>query len=259
MLIGAGIGAGGALLTGGDWKTGAMVGAGTAGAGSAMTSNPFSSEALKAGASGVGSAGINGASHLAQTGAQQATSNAIAQSAVSPLAGLQQEILSEVPQSVVDNSVMQPQDFIGSHLTNDVNKQGLMNNYSGFTDAVPDPLQAYPSFDKPIIPTADELAKANGGYGGVFDSFGDAMGAIGDFTGLDRGDVAQTGLTTGASTLASQQPNKPIEHAPINYGITRPKANTQLAGGSLLSSFPNGGANQLTPEQIMKLKQQGII
>ena len=49
MLIGAGVGAGTALLSGNDWKTGAMVGAGTAGAGSALTSNPFTTEALKAG------------------------------------------------------------------------------------------------------------------------------------------------------------------------------------------------------------------
>jgi hypothetical protein len=252
MLIGAGIGAGGAMLSGQDPLKGAAIGGAMGGA-----SAGFGGAGV---ASGASAGATNGASHLAQTGAQQATANAVASSALDPtLAGLQQEILSEVPQSVVDNSVMQPQDFIGSHLTNDVNKQGLMNNYSGFTDAVPDPLQAYPSFDKPIIPTADELAEANGGYGGVFDSFGDAMGAIGDFTGLDRGDVAQTGLTTGATMLASQKPPKPIEHAPMNYGITKPKATGQLPGGSLLSSFPSGGANQLTPEQIMKLKQRGII
>ena len=256
MLIGAGVGAGTALLSGNDWKTGAMVGAGTAGAGSAMTSNPFTTEALKASA---GSAVSNGASHLAQTGVQQASANAVASSALDPtLAGIQQEILSEVPQSAVNNSVMQPQDFIGSHLTNDVNKQGLMNNYSGFTDAVPDPLQAYPSFDKPIIPTADELAEANGGYGGVFDSFGDTMGAIGDFTGLDRGYVAQTGMITGAQMLANPQQKKPIEHAPVNQGISRPQVDVEFNDG-LLSSLPSGGANQLTPEQIEILKNRGII
>ena len=49
MLIGAGVGAGTAMLSGNDWKTGAMVGAGTGGIGSQLTSNPFTQEALKSG------------------------------------------------------------------------------------------------------------------------------------------------------------------------------------------------------------------
>ena len=202
---------------------------------------------------GVDSATSTIAPHLAQTGAEQAIASGLTDTT---LTGLQQEILSEVPQSAVNNSALQPQDFIGSHLTNDVNNQALMNNYSGFTNAVPDPLQAYPSFDKPIIPTADELAEANGGYGGVFDSFGDTMGAIGDFTGLDRGDVAQTGMITGAQMLANPQKPKPIEHAPNT--ISKPLKGT-LPGVSLLSSLPSGGANELTPEQIQILKLKGII
>jgi len=238
MLIGAGVGAGTALLSGNDWKTGAMVGAGTAGAGSAMTSNPFTTEALKAGATNQASTSMM----------MHPTLTAGANSGVTS-AGV----------SGVNNSVMQNPDFIGSHLTDDFNSQMLTNNTAGtYTDGVIDPMQAYPSFDKPIIPTADELAEANGGYGGVFDSFGDTMGAIGDFTGLDRGDVAQTGMITGAQMLANQQQQKPIEHAPVNQGISKPQVNTKFNDG-LLSSFPNGGANQLTPEQIEILKNRGII
>ena len=249
MLIGAGLGAGGAMISGQDPLKGAMVGGAVGGA-----SAGFGGAGVTSGATAGAS---NGASHLAQTGVQQATTNAVASSALDPtLAGIQQEILSEVPQTAVNNSALQPQDFIGSHLTNDVNNQALMNNYSGFTNAVPDPLQAYPSFDKPIIPTADELAEANGGYGGVFDSFGDTMGAIGDFTGLDRGDVAQTGMITGAQMLANPQKPKPIEHAPNT--ISKPLKGT-LPGVSLLSSLPSGGANELTPEQIQILKLKGII
>lgn len=248
MLIGAGVGAGTALLTGNDWKTGAAVGAGTGGIGSQLTSNPLTPELVNAGLTNQAS------NSMMTTLAEQGATNAVSPT----LAGIQQEILSEVPHSAVNNSVMQPQDFIGSHLTSNVENQGLMNNYSGFTNAVPEPLQAYPSFDKPIIPTADELAEANGGYGGVFDSFGDTMGAIGDFTGLDRGDVAQTGMITGAQMLANPQPTKPIEHAPLNQGISRPKVGVAVNDG-LLSSLPNGGANQLTPEQIEILKIRGII
>ena len=154
---------------------------------------------------------------------------------------------------------MQNPDFIGTHLTDDFNSQMLTNNTAGtYTDGVIDPMQAYPSFDKPIIPTADELAEANGGYGGVFDSFGDTMDAIGDFTGLDRGDVAQTGMITGAQMLANPQQKKPIEHAPVNQGISRPQVDVEFNDG-LLSSLPSGGANQLTPEQIEILKNRGII
>ena len=49
VLLGAGIGAGTALLTGNDWKTGAMMGGATGGIGSQLTSNPFTQEALKSG------------------------------------------------------------------------------------------------------------------------------------------------------------------------------------------------------------------
>ena len=233
MLIGAGVGAGTALLSGNDWKTGAMVGAGTAGAGSAMTSNPFTTEALK--------------SSVTSTVPSHLTTDAVTSGVTS--AGV----------SGVNNSVMQNPDFIGTHLTDDFNSQMLTNNTAGtYTDGVIDPMQAYPSFDKPIIPTADELAEANGGYGGVFDSFGDTMGAIGDFTGLDRGDVAQTGMITGAQMLANPQQKKPIEHAPVNQGISRPQVDVEFNDG-LLSSLPSGGANQLTPEQIEILKNRGII
>ena len=49
VLLGAGIGAGTAMLTGNDWKTGAMMGGATGGIGSQLTSNPFTQEALKSG------------------------------------------------------------------------------------------------------------------------------------------------------------------------------------------------------------------
>jgi len=49
MLIGAGIGAGGAMLTGNDPLKGAAIGGATGGIGSQLTSNPFTQEALKSG------------------------------------------------------------------------------------------------------------------------------------------------------------------------------------------------------------------
>jgi hypothetical protein len=261
MLIGAGVGAGTALLSGNDWKTGAMMGGATGGIGSQLTSNPLTAEALKAGA---GSAVSNGASHLAQTGVEQATANAVASSALDPtLAGLQQEILSEVPQSAVNNSVMQPQDFIGSHLTSNVDNQGLMNNFTGtYTDGIADPLQAYPSFDKPVASTAEELAMADGGYGGsIFDGFGDTLGKFNDFTGMEAKDWTKMGITQGADLL-QPDPQKPIQHAPMGSGISRPQVDLSQSAGSLLSSNPmtsGAGGQQLTAEQIKLLQQRGLI
>ena len=68
MLIGAGLGAGGAMLSGQDPLKGAMVGGAVGGA-----SAGFGGAGVTSGATAGAS---NGASHLAQTGAQQATANA---------------------------------------------------------------------------------------------------------------------------------------------------------------------------------------
>jgi hypothetical protein len=68
MLIGAGLGAGGAMISGQDPLKGAMVGGAVGGA-----SAGFGGAGVTSGATAGAS---NGASHLAQTGAQQATANA---------------------------------------------------------------------------------------------------------------------------------------------------------------------------------------
>ena len=70
MLIGAGLGAGGAMLSGQDPLKGAVVGGAVGGA-----SSGFGGAGLTSGAT-AGTSGMQGASHLAQTGAQQATANA---------------------------------------------------------------------------------------------------------------------------------------------------------------------------------------
>jgi hypothetical protein len=68
MLIGAGLGAGGAMLSGQDPLKGAALGGAMGGA-----SAGFGSAGV---ASGASAGAANGASHLAQTGAQQAATNA---------------------------------------------------------------------------------------------------------------------------------------------------------------------------------------
>ena len=253
MLIGAGVGAGTALLSGNEWKTGAMVGAGTAGAGSAMTSNPFTTEALKAGVTDQAS------KSMMQTLATPGVTSVATSASVSG----------------VNNSVMQNPDFIGSHLTDDFNSQMLTNNTTGtYTDGVIDPLQAYPSFDNPVASTAEELAMADGGYGGgILDSLGNGIGGItdslSDFTGMDRGDVSSMALSQGANLLQPTPPEK-IQHASME-GISRPNASATQPVVGKMSSLPPAttsaypgqqpitDVSQLTPEQIMKLKQQGIL
>ena len=76
MLMGAGLGAGTAMLTGNDPLKGAAMG-GVAGGigGNAMTTNPLSSGATGMGGGLGGAAMSNMPAHLAQTGAQQAASN----------------------------------------------------------------------------------------------------------------------------------------------------------------------------------------
>ena len=76
LMLGAGLGAGTALMTGNDPLKGAAMG-GVAGGigGNAMTTNPFSSGATGMGGGLGGAAMSNMPAHLAQTGAQQAASN----------------------------------------------------------------------------------------------------------------------------------------------------------------------------------------
>ena len=68
MLIGAGLGAGTSMLSGQDPLKGAAIGGAMGGA-----SAGFGSAGV---ASGAGASSMQGASHLAQTGAQQAAANA---------------------------------------------------------------------------------------------------------------------------------------------------------------------------------------
>jgi hypothetical protein len=68
MLIGAGVGAGTSMLSGQDPLKGAAIGGAMGGA-----SAGFGSAGVT---SGAGASGMQGASHLAQTGAQQAAANA---------------------------------------------------------------------------------------------------------------------------------------------------------------------------------------
>jgi hypothetical protein len=69
------------------------------------------------------------------------------------------------------------------------------------------------------------------------------------------------GVNQGLSAM-QPTPEAPIQHAPMGSGISRPNVDLSQSQGSLLSSNPitsGAGGQQLTPEQIQKLKQQGLL
>ena len=207
MLIGAGVGAGTAMLSGNDWKTGAMVGAGTGGIGSQLTSNPFTQEALKSGVTST----------------------------------VPSHLTSEAVNSTVANGVTNPA------LTN-----GLGQSSNAFTQFGRD---------------ASEMA--TNAYDNVTDTIGSGFDYLNDKTGLENKDYTMMALNQGANLL-QPTPEQPIQHAPVGQGISKPNMDLTQTDG-LLSSVPPATTtayqsqepitdiSQLTPEQIMKLKQQGIL
>ena len=204
MLIGAGVGAGTAMLSGNDWKTGAMIGAGTGGIGSQLTSNPFTQEALKSGVTST----------------------------------VPSHLTSEAVNSTVANGVTNPA------LTN-----GLGQSSNAFTQFGRD---------------ASEMA--TNAYDNVTDTIGSGFDYLNDKTGLENKDYTMMALNQGANLL-QPTPEQPIQHAPVGQGISKPNMDLTQTDG-LLSSVPPmtpkdeqvlSGNYTLTPEQIMKLKQQGIL
>ena len=207
MLIGAGVGAGTAMLSGNDWKTGAMVGAGTGGIGSQLTSNPFTQEALKSGVTST----------------------------------VPSHLTSEAVNSTVANGVTNPA------LTN-----GLGQSSNAFTQ-----------FGR------DASKMATNAYDNVTDTIGSGFDYLNDKTGLENKDYTMMALNQGANLL-QPTPEQPIQHAPVGQGISKPNMDLTQTDG-LLSSLPPATTtaypsqepitdlSQLTPEQIMKLKQQGIL
>ena len=207
MLIGAGIGAGGAMLSGNDPLKGAAIGGATGGIGSQLTSNPFTQEALKSGVTST----------------------------------VPSHLTSEAVNSTVANGVTNPA------LTN-----GLGQSSNAFTQFGRD---------------ASEMA--TNAYDNVTDTIGSGFDYLNDKTGLENKDYTMMALNQGANLL-QPTPEQPIQHAPVGQGISKPNMDLTQTDG-LLSSVPPATTtayqsqepitdiSQLTPEQIMKLKQQGIL
>lgn len=224
MLIGAGIGAGGAMLSGNDPLKGAAIGGATGGIGSQLTSNPFTQEALKSGVtSTVNPALVTG---------------------------------TEAVGSTVANNTMNPA------LTNSIGQSS--NPFTQFGR------DAYQS-------VGQHVDKA---FNSVGDTIGQGFDYINDKTGLEKKDLTMMTVNQGANLL-QPTPEQPIQHAPVGQGISKPNMDLTKSDGLLsslppmtpkdeqvfssatTSAYPNQApitdVSQLTREQIMKLKQQGII
>ena len=207
VLIGAGLGAGTAMLSGNDWKTGAMMGGATGGIGSQLTSNPFTQEALKSG------------------------------------------VTSTVPSHLTTEAV-------GSTVAN-----GTIN--PALTNGVGQSSNALTQFGR------DASEMATNAYDNVGGTLGQGFDWLNDKTGLEKKDYTMMTLNQGANLLQPAPPEK-IQHASME-GISKPQGKTPSNQSGLLSSLPPATTtaypsqepitdlSQLTPEQIMKLKQQGIL
>ena len=98
-------------------------------------------------------------------------------------------------------------------------------------------------------------------FGGMGDTISEFGSDVNDFTGMEARDWTQLGIQGGVGALSAPPPPRP-QPAPMGQGISKPQGNPASKPPSLLSSNPTAsqaGGQQLTPEQIMKLKQQGII
>ena len=222
MLIGAGVGAGTAMLSGNDPLKGAAIGGATGGIGSQLTSNPFTQEALKSGVTST----------------------------------VPSHLTSEAVGSTVVNGVTNPA------LTNGIGKSS--NSFTQFGR------DAYESVGQHV----------DGAFNSVTDTIGNGFDYINDKTGLEKKDLTMMTVNQGANLL-QPTPQQPIQHAPVGQGISKPNMDLTKSDG-LLSSLPPmtpqdervltsattsaypgqqpiTDINQLTPQQIMKLKQQGII
>ena len=211
VLIGAGLGAGTAMLSGNDWKTGAMMGGATGGIGSQLTSNPFTQEALKSGVTST----------------------------------VPSHLTTEAVGSTVANGTINPA------LTN-----GVGQSSNPFTQLSRD---AYQSVGQHV----------DGAFNSATDTIGQGFDWLNDKTGLENKDYTMMTLNQGANLLQPAPPEK-IQHASME-GISKPMGKTPSNQSGLLSSLPPATTtaypsqepitdlSQLTPEQIMKLKQQGIL
>ena len=99
------------------------------------------------------------------------------------------------------------------------------------------------------------------GMGGLGANIGDGFSGFQDMTGLTNRDMTMMGVQQGMNAM-QPEPQQQLQAAPVGQGISRPQVDLSQAGGSSLSSNPltsGPGGMAMTPEQVQKLKQQGLL
>jgi hypothetical protein len=102
---------------------------------------------------------------------------------------------------------------------------------------------------------------ASDAFSGVGDTIGQGFDYVNDKTGMENKDWTMMAMNQGVNMM-QPTPEQPIQAAPMGQGISRPNVDLSQSAGSLLSSNPTtsgSGGQQLTPEQLQKLKQQGLL
>jgi len=213
ILIGAGIGAGGALLSGNDPLKGAALGGAMGGA-----TAGFGGAGV---ASGAGAAG--GSTSMMQTLATPAMTSGATAAA-------------------------------GSQAMNTMNP--------ALTNGLGQSSNALTQFGRDASSYMGDIGSNISDFGSnVGDTIGQGFDYMNDKTGMENKDWTQMAMNQGINSM-QPDPQQQLQAAPMGQGISRPQVDLSQSGGSLLSSNPltsGPGGQQLTPEQLQKLKQQGLL
>ena len=95
----------------------------------------------------------------------------------------------------------------------------------------------------------------------VGDTVGEGFDYLNDKTGMENKDWTKMAMSQGINSM-QPDPQQQLQAAPMGQGISRPQVDLSQSRGSLLSSNPltsGAGGQQLTPEQLKQLQQQGLL
>ena len=95
----------------------------------------------------------------------------------------------------------------------------------------------------------------------IGDTIGQGFDYVNDKTGMENKDWTKMAMSQGMNSM-QPDPQQQLQAAPMGAGISRPNVDLSQNAGSLLSSNPmtsGAGGQQLTPEQLKQLQQQGLL
>ena len=216
MLIGAGIGAGGALLSGQDPLKGAALGGAMGGA-----------------TAGFGSAGVASG---AGAGAGAAGSTSMMQTLATPA--------------------------MTSGATAAAGSQAMNTMNPALTNGLGQSSNAFTQFGRDASSYLGDMGSKISDFGSnVGDTIGEGFDYMNDATGMENRDWTEMAMGQAQNSM-QPDPQQQLQAAPMGTGISRPNVDLSKSTGSLLSSNPmtsGPGGMAMTPEEMQKLKQQGLL